>query len=125
MSNRYIAACFSGILLALPFLFPVLFSLAWVALIPLLWILKRSAGLSEAFFFGWLTGAGAILLGFYWLDYTIRVFGGFPYGVSELIFLGVVAYAALPVALFALLVRLCGYGPLRLFPALFWIVIEF
>lgn len=125
MSSKYIAASFSGILIALPFLFPVLFPLSWLAFVPLFWILKRTESLVRVFFFGWLTGVVANLLGFYWLDYTIRVFGGLPYGVSELIFLIFAGYAALPVAIFAVLVRLCGYGPLQLFPAFFWVAIEF
>ena len=125
MSSKFIAAFSSGILLALPFLFPILFPLSWVAFIPLFLALQRGGTLKRAFFLGWLAGGVANLLGFYWLDYTIRVFGGFPYGVSEIIFLGFVGYAALPVGLFALLARLCGAGPLRLFPAIFWVAIEF
>ncbi len=66
-----------------------------------------------------------ILVGFYWLNYTIRVFGGFPHGISEIIWLGHAVYAALPLALFSLLVRIYGFGPLGLFPALFWVTIEF
>lgn len=125
MSSKLITALFSGILLALPFLFPILFPLSWIAFIPLFLALQKSGPLKRAFFFGWLAGGVANLLGFYWLDYTIRVFGGFPYGVSEIIFLGFVAYAALPVGLFALLARLCGAGPLHLFPAIFWVAIEY
>ena len=115
----------AGIFLALPFLFPILFPLSWVAFVPLFWVLERRGGWMRAFFLGWLAGAVANLLGFYWIDYTIRVFGGFPHGVSEFIFFVFIAYGALPVALFALLVRLCGFGPLCLYPALFWVALEF
>ncbi|MBI2985410.1 MAG: apolipoprotein N-acyltransferase [Deltaproteobacteria bacterium] len=125
MSSKFVAAITSGLLLALPFLFPILFPLAWIFLISLFWLLQRERAWRQAFFFGWLTGGIANVLGFYWLDYTIRVFGGFPYGVSELIFLVFAAYGALPLALVALLVRLCGFGPLYLYPALFWVAIEF
>jgi apolipoprotein N-acyltransferase len=121
----YLFPLLAGLLIALPFLFPILFPLAWISFIPLFWLLKPDGTLRRAFLFGWITGAAANLLGFYWLDYTIRVFGGFPYGVSEFIFLVFAGYAALPVALLALLVRLCGFGPLHLFPALFWVAIEF
>ncbi len=124
-ASDYLLPLLSGILVALPFLFPILFPLSWIAFVPLLLLVERSKTLRRAFFMGWLAGGVANLLGFYWLDYTIRVFGGFPYGASEFVFLGFVAYAALPMALFALLVRLCGRGVLGLFPALFWVVIEF
>jgi len=125
MSSKFIASFAAGVFLALPFLFPILFPFSWVAFVPLFWVLERSGGWVQLFFLGWLVGGVANLLGFYWLDYAIRVFGGFPYGASEFVFLGFVAYAALPVALFSLLVRLCGRGVLGLFPALFWVVIEF
>jgi len=125
MSSKFMASFATGIFLALPFLFPILFPFSWVVFVPLFWVLERSGGWMRVFFLGWLAGGVANLLGFYWLDYTIRVFGGFPYGASEFVFLGFVAYAALPMALFALLVRLCGRGVLGLFPALFWVVIEF
>jgi apolipoprotein N-acyltransferase len=125
MSSKLIAAFFSGIFLALPFLFPILFPLSWLAFVPLFWALKRSESLPRGFFLGWLAGWVANLSGFYWLDYTIRVFGGFPPGASEIVFVGFAAYGALPLALFALLVRLCGFGPLYLYPALFWVALEF
>lgn len=115
----------TGILLALPFVFPLLFFAAWIALVPLLLKLRQREGMMRAFLSGWLAGGVANLLGFYWLDYTIRVFGGFPHGASQAIFLVFSAYGALPLALFALLVRLCGFGPLYLYPALFWVALEF
>jgi apolipoprotein N-acyltransferase len=65
------------------------------------------------------------LLGFYWLVYTISVFGGFPYPVSGLVFLVYAALQGLQLLLFALLVKRCGLGPFCLFPPLFWISIEF
>lgn len=114
----------SAILLAGPFLFPVLFPLSWVSLVPLFWLIQRMS-LRRAFLFGWLTGGITHVLGFYWLNHTIGVFGGFPHGISEFIFLIFTAYSALPVAFFALLVRYHGPGPLCLFPALVWITIEF
>jgi len=114
----------SALLLALPFLFPVLFPLSWVSLVPLLWLIDR-VPLRQAFLFGWLAGAVTNLVGFYWLNYTIGVFGGFPHGLIELIFLGFIAYGGLPVALFALITRFHGTGPLGLFPALAWVAIEF
>jgi len=115
----------AGMLLGGPFLFPILFPLAWVSFIPLFCLVGPGGTLRRAFFLGWLAGGIANLLGFYWLGYTIRVFGGFSYGPTGFIFLVFAAYAALPFALHALLVRRFGLGPLHLFPAIFWVVIEF
>ena len=118
-------ALLAGILLALPFVYPLWFPAAWLFMVPLFFALHQSAALKRAFFLGWLAGGVANLSGFYWVDYTIRVFGGFPHGASQAIFLVFAAYGALPLALFALLVRLCGFGPLYLYPALFWVALEF
>jgi len=123
--NSLIAVVLSGFFLALSFLFPVLFFLAWLAFVPLFWALNQGQSLPGGFFLGWLAGIVTNLVGFYWLDYTIRFFGGIPPGASEVVFAGFAAYGALPLALFALLVRLCGFGPLYFYPALFWVALEF
>ena len=123
-SIYYLLSLSSAILLAGPFLFPILFPVSWVALIPLLWLVQR-VSVRQAFLFGLLVGGVTNLLGFYWLNYTIRVFGGFPHGLSEIVWLAFAIYSALPVALFSLLVRFYGLGPLGLFPAIFWVTIEF
>ncbi|MGH7829715.1 MAG: apolipoprotein N-acyltransferase, partial [Candidatus Binatia bacterium] len=125
MSSTLLAACAGGILFAAPFVFPALFPLAWVSLLPLLWAIGRASGPRQAFFSGWLTGLSANLAGFHWLTYTISIFGGFSYTVSGFIFLVFAAGAGLLFALFALAVRLCGFGPLYLFPPLFWVAAEF
>jgi len=115
----------SAVLLAFPFLFPVVFPAAWIALVPFFIVLQRSEGIRRAFLVGWLMGATITLLGFYWLVYTISVFGGFSYGLSVLIFLLYAVLEGLQIALFALLVSRFGFGPLNLFPPLFWVAIEF
>jgi apolipoprotein N-acyltransferase len=70
-------------------------------------------------------GGVANILGFYWLNTTIRVFGGFSPALSVIVFFFFAAYAALPVAIVAFLVRLSGPGPLNLFPPVFWVAVEF
>src|SRR2546427_3154299 len=124
MSSKFLACFFSAALLALPYLFPPFFPLSWVAFVPLLWAVQHVT-IRQGLLFGWLTGIIAHLVGFYWLNYTIKVFGGYSYELSAVIFLLFGAYSGLPFALFTLLVRLCGFGPLSLFPALFWVAIEF
>jgi len=118
--------CFaSAILLAAPFLNPILFPLAWVALVPLFWAIERAQRLRTAVFHGWLTGFAAHLIGFYWLVYTISVFVGFTYPVRSVLFLFYAALQGLQIATFALLVRSIGFGPLQIFPPLFWVAIEY
>jgi len=119
-----LACISSAVLLALPYLFPALFPLAWVAFAPLFWATQQ-ATIRQALFLGWLTGMVAHLVGFYWLTYTIKVFGGYSYGVSAVIFCLFAAYGGLTLALFTLLVRRCGFGPVGLFAPLFWVAIEF
>ena len=111
-------AALSGALVALPFLYPGLFPLTWISLVPLLWGIERVRTRLRAFLLAWLAGAVALTLGFYWIEHTARVFGGFPHGLSEIVLLLFAILASLPIALFGLLVRLCGLGPLQVFPAL-------
>ena len=70
-------------------------------------------------------GFCAHLIGFHWLVYTISAFGGFPYPISVLIFLLYAALQAIQMMIFALLVRSVGFGPLHIYPALFWVPLEF
>lgn len=125
MSRIFFAGFFSAVLVAAPFLSPSLFPVAWVAFVPLFWIIDEAESLRRAAFYGWLTGFFAHLIGFHWLVYTIRVFGGFPYPISAVVFLVYAALQGLQMALFTLLVRRIGYGPAQIFPALFWVAIEF
>jgi apolipoprotein N-acyltransferase len=125
MSSNFFGIIGAAILLAAPFLLPTLFPLAWVAFMPLFFVLERAKSLRSAILQGWLMGSLAHLIGFHWLTYTISAFGGFPYPVSVIIFLVYAALQGLQMALFALLVRGVGFGPLGIFPALFWVPLEF
>ncbi len=125
MSSNYFAALLSAALLATPYLWPNLFPLAWFAFVPLFWALHRAENARRAIFYGWLTGFAAHLIGFHWLVYTISAFGGFHYSISVIVFLLYAALQAIQMALFAMLVRVAGLGPLQIFPAIFWVAIEF
>jgi apolipoprotein N-acyltransferase len=125
MLKRISLCALSALLLAAPFLFPPLFPLAWVAFVPLFWVVYQAESLRHGVYVGWLAGFLTHLIGFYWLVHTISVFGGFPYPISAVVFLIYAALQGLQMALFALLVKRFGYGPLCLFPPLYWIVIEF
>ena len=125
MSRIIFGAFSSAILLAAPFLAPILFPAAWVAFVPLFWAVDRAKNLRAAVVCGWLAGFIAHLVGFHWLVYTINVFGGFPYPISTVVFLIYAALQGLQMAIFAFLVRGIGFGPWQIFPALFWVSIEF
>jgi apolipoprotein N-acyltransferase len=81
--------------------------------------------LRQVFLISWLGGAVTLATGFYWVDHTMRVFGGIPPGLSHVGLLLFGVSQSIPIALFALLVRLCGLGPLYIFPPLLWVGIEF
>lgn len=115
----------SAALIAAPFLWPLLFPLTWFALVPFLTALEDARDWRRALAAGALTGAATIALGFHWLVYTIHVFGGVNYVLAALTFLLFVAWSALPFVVFAGLVRLCGLGPLGLYPPAFWVAVEF
>ncbi len=112
-------------LIAAPFLWPPLFPLTWFVPVPLLTALERARHWRHALLAGALTGFFTIALGFHWLVYTIHVFGGVNYALALAIFLLFVVYSAIPFVAFAGLVRLCGTGPLGLFPPAFWVAVEF
>jgi apolipoprotein N-acyltransferase len=118
--------CFiSALLLSAPFLSPALFAVAWVAFVPLCRAIDRQESLRGAGILGWLVGFLANLFGFHWLVYTISVFGGFPYLASVVLFILYAAMQGVQTTLFALLLKRFGYGPLFLFPVVFWVAIEF
>ena len=116
---------FAAALLAAPFLEPSFFPLAWIAFVPLFGVIQQARTVKLAVLYGWLMGFAAHLIGFYWLAYTISAFGGFPHAVSILVFIVYAGLQAIQMALFALLVRVGGFGPLRIFPPLFWVPLEF
>ncbi|MDP6560551.1 MAG: apolipoprotein N-acyltransferase [Candidatus Binatia bacterium] len=115
----------SGLLIAAPFLHLALYFSSWISLVPLFGVLRRTIALRDALFIGLLTGLITNLIGFYWLIYTIKVFGGLPSLLSGFVFFLFALYSAIPFAVLSLLVRRYGFGPFCLLPPLFWIAIEF
>src|SRR5262245_61835589 len=115
MSRIIFGPFLSAILLAAPFLAPILFPAAWIAFVPLFWAIIHAKNLRSAALAGWLTGFIAHLVGFHWLIYTINVFGGFPYPISTIVFLIYAALQGVQIGIFAFLVRGIGFGPLANF----------
>jgi apolipoprotein N-acyltransferase len=124
-SHPLSAAALSGALIAAPFLWFELFPLAWVAFVPLLWSIRRAASAREAARLGLVAGLATNLPAFYWLIYTIHVFGGFSYPVAMFFYAGLSLYGAVQFVLFALALRRTGVGQFGLAAPVLWVALEF
>jgi apolipoprotein N-acyltransferase len=116
---------FGGMLTAAAFLDFRLHFLAWIAFVPVLIALTRTRSSREARAVGLAAGLGANVPAFYWLVYTMHVFGGFPYPIAAFFYLCLSTYAALQLMLFAAAVRAIGLGPLGLAAPVVWVALEF
>lgn len=105
---RAALSALSGLLIA--FLFPNfnLEFLAWFALIPLLYVIKKSKGFKDSFFYGFIAGLVSYIFIMYWIVYTVHVFGNLPYYTAVFALLLLSAYLSLYIALFA------GFGKILL-----------
>jgi apolipoprotein N-acyltransferase len=119
------AAAASGALIAACFLRFQLWPLAWVAFVPLLWALAQAPTRRDAVRVGIIAGLTTNLPAFYWLVYTINVFGGFSYPVALFFYVCLTLYTASEFVLFALAWRRSGPGPLALAAPLLWVSLEF
>jgi apolipoprotein N-acyltransferase len=125
LPRAYGAAALSGGLIASCFLRFDLFPLAWVAFVPLLWSIAQARTPREAARIGWVAGVVTNVPAFYWLVYTIHVFGGFGYVVALFFYACLSLYAATEFVLFALALQRTGPGPLGLAAPLLWVTLEF
>ncbi len=118
------AAAASGLLIAACFLRFQLWPLAWVAFVPLLWSLAQAPSARAAARLGFVAGLTTNLPAFYWLVYTINVFGGFSYPLALFFYVCLSLYTASQFVLFALAWRRTGPGPLALAAPLLWVSLE-
>lgn len=121
----YAAAALSGALIAAPFLWFELFPLAWVAFVPLLWSVRQAESTGAAARVGLVAGLATVLPAFYWLVYTIHVFGGFSYPIAAVFYICLSFFGAFEFVLFAIAFRRTGTGPLGLAAPLLWVTLEF
>jgi apolipoprotein N-acyltransferase len=119
------AAAASGLLIAACFLRFELYPLAWVAFVPLLWAVRQTATPRGAARIGFIAGLATNLPAFYWLVYTIHVFGGFGYPLALFFYLMLTLYAALEFVVFAVALQRTGFGPLGLAAPVLWVSLEF
>ena len=109
-----------------------LWPLAWIALVPLLFVVARRAQPGHAFFLGWLFGAVFFYGSCYWLTYSMIHFGGISPWLAFLLLLpGAVLLGIFPALFTALLARAVSkWGITALFSAPFlwppfeWIRLE-
>ncbi|NKB80796.1 MAG: apolipoprotein N-acyltransferase [Nitrospirales bacterium] len=74
---------------------------AWIALIPLHWVL-RNATLRQTFWCGWLAGLVAFVGTMYWVITAMHLYGKVPLSISVCLMLLLAAYLGMYVALYAL-----------------------
>lgn len=114
-----------GVVSAAVFLDFRLHPLMWVAFVPLLWALPEAKTRRDAIRIGAVAGIFTNIPAFYWLVYTMHVFGGFPYPVSAFFYVCLSAYTSCQFVLFALGMHRLGPGPLGLSAPLLWVPLEF
>jgi len=80
--------------------------LAWIALVPLLWVIVRKPSPRRAFLLGWTAGTVFFYGSCYWLTYSMIHYGGLPRVVAYLLLLpGALVVGIFP-GLFALVLAL-------------------
>jgi len=114
-----------GLLVAVCFLRFALFPLAWVAFVPILWAIGRAASSRQAAAIGLVAGLATNLPAFYWLVYTIHVFGGFGMALATLFYVCLTLFTSTQFVLLALGLWRTGPGPLALAAPLLWVGLEF
>jgi apolipoprotein N-acyltransferase len=106
---RLPGACIaSGFLMFLSAPFWDLWPLAWFALVPTLWAIRKASTPRRAFFLGWLTGFVANAGGFYWIGGLLQRFGHMPFIGALPLFVLLVGYQGLLYGIWAYVVRRLG-----------------
>ncbi len=122
-----IAATSSGVLFAVPTLFPEFYLLAWLTFVPFLLGLQRCRNVRQAYGYGVLSGFVAFSLSTYWMAEFIRIFKDYSFassvGLASLYWL----YCA---QMFAIIAVLTHYGRrgnavLWVFPTVLTLVLAF
>lgn len=128
----YLLPVLSGILLSLPFSYPSLYILSWVALLPLLYFLERwkekeERGFISVFLAGTLLGITIMVSSSLWLYYPLAEHSGLPLIFALiLLFLVFVLFGAIYgiwALFFVFVKRSSGISPVWL--AISWIAVEF
>src|SRR5438034_7913443 len=86
----------SGVLLVLSLPKPDLYPLAWIALVPLLFVIARETSVSRIFLASYVAGVVFFCGTFYWITETMIIYGGLSLPLAA----GVGALFALTYALY-------------------------
>ncbi len=122
-----LAAVGTGLLLAMAFPRTGLDALAWVCLVPLLWVLHRSSGPSRAAFVAWVCGVVFFAVDVRWISQTLSTHGHFSWFVAAVLFLLLVSFLALYFAAFGyffVAFAAKGWGS-AVFAPFLWVALEF
>ncbi|HUP63498.1 MAG TPA: apolipoprotein N-acyltransferase [Thermoanaerobaculia bacterium] len=128
MILRIVLSLTSGALFALAFPDYAIGWLAFIALAPLIVAVVRSRGAWEAFLLGWISQTVAWLMMVPWVVRVMSHYGGLPFIVGVLLFVGMAMYLGLYGGLFAAIVHRLRLGvsfaPWLLVP-LAWAAVEY
>lgn len=124
--SKWLTAVASGLLLTAAFPKIELSILAWVALVPLL-VLLRGASSRQAFRLGMIAGMAHYLTLLYWVVFTMRIYGYLPWWQCVSLLVLLAAYLALYPALFACGLTILGRKPvyLLLLAPTIWVALEY
>lgn len=122
---RIVLALVGGFAIAASFLDFSLWPIAWTAFVPILLALSGPLRLGQAVALGFIAGLATNVPAFRWLVETIHVFGGFPLWLSAVFYVALSLFCSLEFVLFALALRRAPRGAAAIYPALFWISLEF
>jgi apolipoprotein N-acyltransferase len=118
-------AIVGGAAIAASFLDFSLWLVAWLAFVPIVVALDTPLGKRQAAAVGFAAGMATNVPAFFWHVHTIHLFGGFPMSVSLAFYLVLSMFGSLQFVLFALALRRSGLGPAAVWPAVFWVTLEF
>src|SRR5213595_1024396 len=117
----------SGFLLVLSLPKPDLYPLAWIALIPLLFVLGKATSVSQVSITSYIAGVVFFAGAFYWITETMMIYGGLSaplaFGVGALFALTYALYFVLFALGLHLAVKKFG-TPGLLFAAPLWVTVE-
>jgi apolipoprotein N-acyltransferase len=105
--GRLLFSILSGTLLFLACADFDIWPLAWIGMVPLLWVLLDGDGqprTQQPFFYGMVAGMFANGGGFYWIVGLLQRFGHLPWIAAAPLFVLLIAYQALTFGLFAVIV---------------------
>jgi apolipoprotein N-acyltransferase len=126
LSKNILLSVFSGILLFLSF--PKYGSgiLAWIALIPLFYTLKKTTEVKKGLLLGFITALVSYIGLLYWIAYVTVNYGHLPLYVGMILMLLLASYLSLYVALFSgCVVYLQKIIPVYLSAPVLWVCFEY